>query len=151
MPKTSATLAVERIGGGCLEGGLKMENPRGSSECSKNDLTGRKSAWLLWYLPIVLVIIGSSWNRGRAWLWVPASRDGHRLLSKRNAVRSNPLLCRCAIVSSCRCFRGFVRTGHRCAAPRSVPPRRIRRVQPRVLCRGSVSIEAALDHSLWSS
>jgi hypothetical protein len=66
------------------------------------------------------------------------SRDGHRLLSKRNAVRSNPLLRRCTIVSSCRCFRGFVRTGHRCAAPRSVPPRRIRRVLPRVLCRDSV-------------
>ena len=40
--------------------------------CSPNDLTGRKTAWLLWYLPIVLVIVGSSWNRGRVWLWMPA-------------------------------------------------------------------------------
>jgi hypothetical protein len=44
----------------------------GSEECSSRDLTGRKSAWLLWYLPIALVIVGSSWNRGRVWLWVPA-------------------------------------------------------------------------------
>src|SRR5215831_7340181 len=36
------------------------------------DLTGRRSAWLLWYLPIALIIVGSSWNRGRAWLWLPA-------------------------------------------------------------------------------
>jgi len=40
--------------------------------CSPNDLTVRKTAWLLWYLPIFLVIVGSSWNRGRVWLWVPA-------------------------------------------------------------------------------
>jgi hypothetical protein len=49
-----------------------MNNSSGSGGCSPNDLTGRKTAWLLWYLPIVLVIVGSIWNRGRVWLWVPA-------------------------------------------------------------------------------
>jgi len=49
-----------------------MNNSSRSSECSASDLTGRKTAWLLWYLPIALVIVGSSWSRGRVWLWVPA-------------------------------------------------------------------------------
>ena len=49
-----------------------MDNSVDGKGCSPNDLTARKSAWLLWYLPIVLVIVGSSWNRGRVWLWVPA-------------------------------------------------------------------------------
>jgi len=39
---------------------------------ASRDLIRLKTAWLLWYLPIFLVIVGSSWNRGRAWLWVPA-------------------------------------------------------------------------------
>jgi hypothetical protein len=49
-----------------------MDNPCGSNECSARDLTGRRPAWLLWYVPIILVIVGSGWNRGRVWLWVPA-------------------------------------------------------------------------------
>ena len=51
---------------------IKMENSGGSSQCSARDLTGRKTAWFLWYVPILLVIVGSSWDRGRLWLWVPA-------------------------------------------------------------------------------
>ena len=51
---------------------LKMDYDSGSKECSENDLTGRKAAWLLWYLPIMLVIVGFSWSRGRVWLWLPA-------------------------------------------------------------------------------
>ena len=49
-----------------------MDNSVNSKGCSPNDLTARKLAWLLWYLPIVLVIVGSSWSRGRVWSWVPA-------------------------------------------------------------------------------
>jgi hypothetical protein len=49
-----------------------MDNPCGSNECWAKDLTGRRTAWLLWYVPIILVIVGSGWNRGRVWLWVPA-------------------------------------------------------------------------------
>jgi len=49
-----------------------MENSDGSSQCSARDLTGRRTAWFLWYVPILLVIVGSSWDRGRLWLWVPA-------------------------------------------------------------------------------
>jgi hypothetical protein len=48
-----------------------MDYCSGFKGCSPNDLTGKKSAWLLWYLPIVLVIVGLSWNRARVWLWVP--------------------------------------------------------------------------------
>jgi hypothetical protein len=51
---------------------IKMENSGGSTQCSARDLTGRKTAWFLWYVPILLVIVGSSWDRGRLWLWVPA-------------------------------------------------------------------------------
>jgi hypothetical protein len=50
-----------------------MDNPcGGSAECDSKDLIGRKAAWLFWYVPIVLVIVGSSWSRGRVWLWIPA-------------------------------------------------------------------------------
>ena len=49
-----------------------MDNRGDSKECSANDLTGRKTAWFIWYVPILLVIVGSSWSRGRVWLWVPA-------------------------------------------------------------------------------
>jgi hypothetical protein len=48
-----------------------MDNSCGSSECSARDLTGRKTAWLFWYVPVLLVIVGSSWSRGRVWLWIP--------------------------------------------------------------------------------
>jgi hypothetical protein len=51
---------------------VEMDSSVQGKGCSPNDLTGRKTAWLLWYLPILLVIVGSSWNRGRVWLWVPA-------------------------------------------------------------------------------
>lgn len=44
----------------------------GSKNCSPSDLTTRKIAWLLWCLPIVLLIIGASWASERVWLWVPA-------------------------------------------------------------------------------
>ncbi|MGE5323667.1 MAG: hypothetical protein ACM3SW_12425 [Actinomycetota bacterium] len=37
-----------------------------------NDLTSRKIAWLLWYLPAALVIAGFSWPVARGWLWIPA-------------------------------------------------------------------------------
>jgi hypothetical protein len=49
-----------------------MDNPSVSPECKPKDLTGRKAAWFFWYLPILLIIVGSSWNDGRVWLWVPA-------------------------------------------------------------------------------
>jgi hypothetical protein len=49
-----------------------MDNSTGSEGCSQNDLLGRKTAWLFWYLPILFVIVGSSWSHGRVWLWIPA-------------------------------------------------------------------------------
>ena len=49
-----------------------MDNAGGSKECSPGDLTGRKAAWLLWYLPIALLVVGLNWDRGRVWLWIPA-------------------------------------------------------------------------------
>lgn len=49
-----------------------MDNRSDSEGCSANDLTARKTAWFLWYAPILLVIVGASWSRGRVWLWVPA-------------------------------------------------------------------------------
>ncbi len=45
---------------------IKMDNPCHSSECSTRDLTGRKAAWLLWYLPIILVIVGSTGVEGES-------------------------------------------------------------------------------------
>jgi hypothetical protein len=51
---------------------IEMDNSCNSGECSTKDLTGRKAAWFLWYVPILFVIVGSSWSRGRVWLWVPA-------------------------------------------------------------------------------
>ncbi len=49
-----------------------MKNCCNPSDCSPNDLTGRKTAWLLWYVPIAILVVGASWTRGRVWMWVPA-------------------------------------------------------------------------------
>jgi hypothetical protein len=51
---------------------IGMDNSTGSEGCSQNDLLGRKAAWLLWYFPILLVIVGFNWSHGRVWLWTPA-------------------------------------------------------------------------------
>ncbi len=71
---------------------IEMENSGGSSQCSARDLTGRKTAWFLWYVPILLVIVGSSWDRERLWLWVPAfAVMGASCLA--NAVRCGRIHC----------------------------------------------------------
>lgn len=49
-----------------------MDNRGGSKGCSPDDLAGQKAAWLLWYLPIALLVVGLNWERGRVWLWIPA-------------------------------------------------------------------------------
>src|SRR5712691_6250159 len=43
-----------------------------ATDCSPNDLTTRKAAWLLWCLPSVGVLVGFFWAEGRAWIWIPA-------------------------------------------------------------------------------
>jgi hypothetical protein len=52
--------------------GIEVDNCCDAEQCSTNDLTGEKAAWLLWYLPIGLLFVGLGWERGRIWLWVPA-------------------------------------------------------------------------------
>ena len=43
-----------------------------SENCPKNDLSGKKIAWLIWGLPMALLLIGVFWSRTRVWLWAPA-------------------------------------------------------------------------------
>ncbi|TAN03605.1 MAG: hypothetical protein EPN36_12045 [Rhodanobacteraceae bacterium] len=43
-----------------------------TSEGSARDLTRGMSAWLLWYLPIVALVVGGALHRGGAWLPVAA-------------------------------------------------------------------------------
>ena len=42
------------------------------TNASWNDLTAKKSAWLLWYIPAAAIAVGSFWTPARAWLWIPA-------------------------------------------------------------------------------
>ncbi len=49
-----------------------MNNCCGSSGCSPSDLTSKRAAWFLWYLPIGVLLAGLFWSRGQVWLWVPA-------------------------------------------------------------------------------
>ncbi len=49
-----------------------MKNCLNPNDCSPNDLMGFKTAWFLWYVPIAVLVVGSSWTRGRVWMWVPA-------------------------------------------------------------------------------
>jgi len=65
-------------------------------------------------------------------------RDGRGLLSKCNTVWTNPLLHHWSFVPSCGRFRSTVGMGNGGAASRSVPPRRLRHVLPRSMCRDSV-------------
>ena len=51
----------------------KDTNPRDSLASGQaNDLTCSSKGLFLWCLPIVALIIGGSWSRMRAWLWIPA-------------------------------------------------------------------------------
>ncbi len=36
------------------------------------DLTHGISAWLLWCLPITLLVVSGAWHRGMAWVWMVA-------------------------------------------------------------------------------
>lgn len=49
-----------------------MNNPSGPGHASARDLTRSASAWLLWYVPIVLLIAGGAWHQHGVWLWVVA-------------------------------------------------------------------------------
>jgi len=43
-----------------------------SQSCLANDLVGRKSGILLWWLPMVAIFLGLTWNPALPWLWIPA-------------------------------------------------------------------------------
>lgn len=49
-----------------------MNNPCETGGTSARDLTRGTSAWLLWCLPIALLLVGGAWHRGMAWLWTVA-------------------------------------------------------------------------------
>lgn len=49
-----------------------MNSPSESSQVSARDLTRSASAWLLWYVPIALLIVGGAWHQQGVWLWVVA-------------------------------------------------------------------------------
>lgn len=52
--------------------GLIMAIDTTSNPDASRDLTRSVSAWLLWYLPIVLLIGGGVWRQKGVWLWVIA-------------------------------------------------------------------------------
>src|SRR6516164_1101421 len=43
-----------------------------AASCRSNDLTCGGKGLFLWCLPIVAVVVGSSWSNMRTWLWIPA-------------------------------------------------------------------------------
>lgn len=47
-------------------------NPGGAKSCESEDLLRGWKGVLLWCVPIAGVIVGLSWPKGRAWLWIPA-------------------------------------------------------------------------------
>lgn len=49
-----------------------MGNPCADNSGGQHDLVSSKLAWLLWYVPLAVFIVGTFWARGRAWLWTPA-------------------------------------------------------------------------------
>ena len=49
-----------------------MANPCASDSDAKHDLISSKLAWLLWYIPLAVFILGAHWEKGRVWVWVPA-------------------------------------------------------------------------------
>ncbi len=49
-----------------------MNDSREPDGASARDLTRGVSSWLLWYLPIALLIAGGAWPRDHSWLWTLA-------------------------------------------------------------------------------
>ena len=43
-----------------------------SEKYANNDLVGTRVAWVVWYLPSLLLVAGMFWSNGRLWLWTPA-------------------------------------------------------------------------------
>ena len=116
-----------------------MKNCCTPSDCSPNDLTGRKAAWYLWYLPIALLLVGLFWTRGRVWVWVPCPRgDGAGLLSKRSPVRATTLLRHRAAVPRGGTLRRALRIWAGRLASRSVSHRLTSAVVPCPMCGDSL-------------
>ena len=42
-----------------------------SPNSASNDLTAKKVACVLWYIPVALLLAGWHWPAGRVWLWIP--------------------------------------------------------------------------------
>jgi len=51
--------------------GTRMADPCANNSGGKHDLVSSKLAWLLWYLPLAVFIVGTFWQKGRVWLWTP--------------------------------------------------------------------------------
>jgi hypothetical protein len=48
-----------------------------ANRCTSNsgveyDLISSKVAWLLWYIPLAVFLVGTLWEKGRIWGWPPA-------------------------------------------------------------------------------
>jgi hypothetical protein len=43
-----------------------------SRNSKPNDLTAKKVACMLWYIPAALLFVGWHWPEARVWLWIPA-------------------------------------------------------------------------------
>ena len=63
-----------------------------AKSCEAEDLLRGWKGVLLWCVPIAGVIVGMSWPRGRAWLWIPAFFV-MGLACMANAVRCGRLHC----------------------------------------------------------
>jgi hypothetical protein len=49
-----------------------MANPCASNSGAEHDLISSKLAWLLWYIPLAVFLVGTFWEKGRVWAWPPA-------------------------------------------------------------------------------
>lgn len=53
-------------------GNRQPPTPASTASCRANDLTCGARGLFLWCLPIIAVIVGSSWPSARPWLWIPS-------------------------------------------------------------------------------
>ncbi len=60
--------------------------------CPGSDLPRREIHWLVWCLPVLLLVVGIFWSEGRVWLWTPALL-GAGIACVANAARCGRLHC----------------------------------------------------------
>jgi len=115
-----------------------MKNCCTPSDCSPNDLTARKTAWFLWYVPIAFWWLAHRGHGARMGVGARPRGDGAWLPGERSPLRAVVLLGHWAAVPRGGALRRALGIWAGRLAPRPVSHRRADGLMPCPVCGDSV-------------